>query len=191
MTQPGQMSVVLVGSLFNRITMLKEKWRCSFRDQIDSRTLASLLTAHQRYRHDLARRRELPFAGAYYWIPAPDGDWCLSVWPNAFYEDGEAGHVDVWRDLAFILAGLFPVEPNEVISAIENCPYGLPRGRVVKMGDGRWGVAHGNDHPVGLDLEASIADAFCLGDVNPIFFFDDHEQMLSCDRDIVRRALGI
>ena len=171
--------------------MLKPKWRCKFRDEIDSRSLASLLTAHQRYRHGLMRQRKLPFSGAYYWVPAVDGDWSLSVWPNVFHEGGEAGHVDIWEDLVYILARTFRVEPVKLVSAISNCPYGFPRGRVVKMGDGRWGVAHGNDHPTGCCLESSVLDTFCLAGAKPKFFFDEHEQMNAYDRERVKSALGI
>lgn len=171
--------------------MLKTKWQCSFRDEIDAWALASLLSANHRYRHGLAKGRGLPFTGAYYWIPVADVGWKLSVWPNAFHEGGEAGHADIWEDQVYILAEAFNVEPAQLLREIRNCPYGLPRGRVVKMGDGSWGVAHGNDHPKGQDLESTVMGSFSLQDVTPKFFFDDHEQMLSCDRVNVRRALGI
>ena len=171
--------------------MLKEKWRCSFCDDIDFRTLTSLLTANHRYRHDLAKRRGLPFTGAYYWVPVADGGWELSVWPNAFHEGGEAGHADVWEDLVYILAGAFRLEPTTLASAIGNSPYGLPRGRVVKMGDGSLVVAHGNDHPEGHNLEPTVVEAFCLESVKPKLFFDEHEQMNVYDRDRVRSALCV
>ena len=171
--------------------MLKLKWRCSFHDEIDAPALASLLTAHHRYRHGLAKRRGLPFSGAYYWIPVANDCWNLSVWPSAFHEGGEAGHVEVWEDLVYILAGTFRLDPTKLLSAIGNCPYGFPRGRVVKMGDGSWGVAHGNDHPKGYELESSVAEAFCLQGAKPKFFFDEHEQMNVYDREQVWAALGI
>jgi hypothetical protein len=171
--------------------MLKPKWRCSCRDDIAPQTLASLLTAHQHYRHQLMQRRNQPFTGAYYWVPAVDGVWSLSVWPNAFHEGGEAGHVDVWGDLVYILARAFHIDPAKLVSVTGNCPYGLPRGRVVKMGDGNWGVAHGGDDPTGHYLESFVIDAFCLVDAKPKFFFDEHEQMSDYDRDRVRLALGV
>ena len=171
--------------------MLKKKWRCSFRNDIDFPTLCSLLAAHHRYRHDLAKRRRKPFTGAYYWIPVAEGGWSLSVWPDAYHEGGEAGHADVWEDLVCILAGAFRLESNKLFCSIGNCPYGLPRGRVVKMGDDSWGVAHGNDHPKGHNLESTVIGSFSLQGVKPKFFFDEHEQMSVYDRDRVRAVLGV
>ncbi|GAA4445431.1 hypothetical protein GCM10023156_04990 [Novipirellula rosea] len=131
-------------------------------------------------------KRGLPFTGAYYWIPLPQGAWSILVFPNAFYVGGEAGHVDVWEDVVRILAGLHQLNLQGLLSQIENCPYGLPRGRVVRMGSGDWGVAHGGDHPKEMNLESTISDAFCLRDIHSNFFFDEHEQMLSEDQYLIK-----
>ncbi|MCA9218057.1 MAG: hypothetical protein KDB27_33530 [Planctomycetales bacterium] len=171
--------------------MLKTQWRCSFRDDVDPSTLAAILADHQHYRHRLAKRRGKPFTGAYYWVPDASGGWELSVWPDAFYEGGEAGHVDVWKDLVYILAYELRIEPTELHQKIGNCPYGLPRGRVVKMGDGSCGVAHGNDHPMGCDLKSAVEEAFCLAGMSPVYFLDEHEQMLLRDQVSVQSSLGL
>lgn len=170
--------------------MLKKKWQSPWLPNCDPATQTSVVTSHQHHRHYLALKRGLPFTGAYYWIPLPRGSWSFLVFPNAFYESGEAGHVDVWEDVVRILAGLHQLISHGLLSQIENCPYGLPRGRVVRMGSGDWGVAHGGDHPDGLDLESTVADAFCLNEVHPNFFFDEHEQMLPGDRHHVELLIG-
>ncbi len=169
--------------------MLKPKWQLSYRDGIDAGQLAAILASHQHHRHHLAKKGGRPFAGAYYWVPNAKQDWSILVHPNAFYEGGEAGHVDVWEDLVYILARMNRVDPTLLLDQIGNCPYGLPRGRVVRMGKGEWGVAHGNDHPTDVQLESTVIDEFCLGDVHPKFFFDEHEQMLSCDYEQVQASL--
>ncbi len=81
------------------------------------------------------------------------------------------------------------VDPTSLLVRIVNCPYGLPRGRVVRLGNGEWGVAHGNDHPAVVRFEAIIIDAFCLSDVQPKFFFDEHEQMLLSDYEQVQSSI--
>ena len=171
--------------------MLKPKWQCSYRDGIDARQLAAVLDSHQHHRHHLAKKRGRPFTGAYYWVPDVDQNWSIRVHPNAFYEGGEAGHVDVWEDLVYIVARMNRLDPTLVLDQIGNCPYGLPRGRVVRMGNGDWGVAHGNDHPADYDLVSIVTEQFCLGTVCPKFFFDDHEQMLPSDAYQVQQTLRL
>ncbi len=167
--------------------MLKPKWR---NDAI--RPLSSAMArAHQRYRHDLAIKRGKPFSGAYYWVPDALSRWSLLVFPNAFYEGGEAGHVDVWEEVIQVLSHWHECDPGKLRKTIENCPYGLPRGRVVRMGNGDWGVAHGNDHPAEHPFQEMIVENFCLSEVSPRFFFDDHEQMLEQDQILVCHALGL
>lgn len=169
--------------------MLKKKWNAPWLADVDPATRTAVVTSQQHHRHHLALKRGLPFTGAYYWIPKPDNAWSILVFPNAFYDGGEAGHVDVWEDVVRILAGLHPRSPQELLPQIENCPYGLPRGRVVRMGNGDWGVAHGGDHPKSMDLESIVSDAFCLNEVHPRFFFDEHEQMLPGDRHQVELSI--
>ncbi len=169
--------------------MLKKKWQSPGLADVDPVTRSTVVTSHQHHRHQLALKRGLPFTGAYYWIPISQGAWSILVFPNAFYEGGEAGHVDVWEDVVRILAGLHQLNAQGLLSRIDNSPYGLPRGRVVRMGSGDWGVAHGGDHPDQMDLNSTISNAFCLNEVHPVFFFDEHEQMLPEDQHLVSRAI--
>jgi len=169
--------------------MLKSKWQFAYREGIDPSQLAAVLASHQHHRHHLAKKRGRPFTGAYYWVPDDNQNWSILVHPNAFYEGGEAGHVDVWEDLVYIVARMNRIDPTLLLDQIGNCPYGLPRGRVVRMGNGDWAVAHGNDHPANHDLESVVTEGFCLGTVCPKFFIDDHEQMLPGDFELVRESL--
>ncbi|WP_345326814.1 hypothetical protein [Novipirellula rosea] len=171
--------------------MLKKKWRSVWREGIDPATQSAVVADHQKHRHHLALKRGLPFTGAYYWIPSKANQWSILVFPNAFYEDGEAGHVDVWQDVVRILSCLHHLNVNDLVTQISNCPYGLPRGRVVRMGTGQWGVAHGGDQPTRTNLESTVSDAFCLKGVHPNFFFDEHEQMLPEDWEQTRLALSL
>tara|TARA_R110002073_G_scaffold139076_1_gene288946 strand:- start:618 stop:1133 length:516 start_codon:yes stop_codon:yes gene_type:complete len=171
--------------------MLKKQWRSPWKADVDRTTQIAVAISHQHHRHQVALNRGLPFTGAYYWIPSKANQWSVLVFPNAFYEDGEAGHVDVWEEVICILAGSYFLKWNDLVTQIGNCPYGLPRGRVVRMGTGRWGVAHGGDQPPGTNLESTVSDAFCLKGVHPNFFFDEHEQMLPEDWEQTRLALSI
>ncbi len=170
--------------------MLKKKWQSPWLNGVDSAIRNAVVTSHQHHRHRLALERGLPFGGAYYWIPVPDGVWSILAFPNAFYEGGEAGHVEIWEEVIRILSGLHRLNGNELVEQIGNCPYGLPRGRVVQMGSGVWGVAHGDDHPNGTDLESTVSEAFCLNEIRPKFFFDEHEQMLPGDRHQVKLSIA-
>jgi hypothetical protein len=165
-----------------RQLMLKKKWRSEWLKDVNPAKRPAIVADHQHHRHQLARKRDRPFAGAYYWIPFKANEWSVLVFPNAFYEGGEAGHVHVWEEVVHILAYLHQLSGPVLLEQIGNYPYGLPRGRAVRMGDGNWGVAHGGDHPEGTDLESCITEAFLLKDVRPKFFFDEHEQMLPGDR---------
>ncbi|WP_417730856.1 hypothetical protein [Rosistilla oblonga] len=169
--------------------MLKKKWQSPWLADVDSATRTAVVISQQHHRHQLALKRGLPFTGAYYWIPIAQDAWSLAVFPNAFYVGGEAGHVDVWEDVVRILAGRHRRNASELVDQIGNCPYGLPRGRVVRLGSGDWGVAHGGDQPKGSYLESTVSDAFCLNDVHPRFFFDEHEQMLPGDRHQVELSI--
>lgn len=171
--------------------MLKKKWNAPWLADVDPATRTSVVTSQQHHRHHLALKRGRPFTGAYYWIPSKANHWSILVFPNAFYEDGEAGHVDVWQDVVRILSCLHHLDVNELVTQLGNCPYGLPRGRVVRMGTGQWGVAHGGDQPPGTNLESTVSDSFCLKGVHPNFFFDEHEQMLPEDWEQTRLALSL
>ncbi|WP_417739161.1 hypothetical protein [Rosistilla oblonga] len=171
--------------------MLKKKWNAPWLANVDPASRVAVVASQQHHRHHLALERGLPFTGAYYWIPITQDAWSILVFPNAFYEGGEAGHVDVWSDVICILARLHQLNAQSLSNQIENCPYGLPRGRVVRMGSGDWGVAHGCDHPEGAGLESTVFDAFCLNDVQPNVFFDEHEQMLPGDWRQTKLALSL
>lgn len=171
--------------------MLKKKWQSPLLTNVDKASRTAVVMAHQHHRHKLAKNRGKPFSGAYYWVPDSDHKWSLLVHPNAFYEGNEAGHADVWEDVVLIFTQMHALGPSDLLKRIGNCPYGLPRGRVVKLGSGEWGVAHGNDHPPEASLESMVIEEFCLQSVRPKFFVDDHEQMLAVDRDCVQSTLGV
>lgn len=171
--------------------LLKKKWRSDWLEGVDPVTRSVVVADHQKHRHHLALKRGRAFTGAFYWIPLKANEWSVVVFPNAFYEGGEAGHVNVWEEIIHVLSVQHQLSFSVLLDQIGNCPYGLPRGRVVRMGDGNWGVAHGGDHPDGTNLESSITEAFLLHSVHPKFFFDEHELMLPEDKCQVEDSLHL
>ena len=129
-----------------------------------------------------------PFAGPYYWVPSPDGSWELLGFAGRFYGD-EDGHVTIWPEVVSILAMKWEKEETKLRRRLSDVPYGLPRGRVTRMGHQSWGLAHGNDNPVGTDLDAVI-EAFNLTEVERNVFEDEHEHVISEHVLLVRNALN-
>jgi hypothetical protein len=60
--------------------------------------------------------------------------------------DVEAGHVEMWDALIVRLVTAWHKDVAAFKRALENCPYGLPRGRVPRLGK-RFLVLHSDDWP--------------------------------------------
>ena len=129
-----------------------------------------------------------PFAGPYYWVPSPVGSWELLGFAGKFYGD-EDGHVTIWPEVVSILAMKWGKEETKLRHRLSDAPYGLPRGRVTRMGNQTWGVAHGNDNPIGTDLN-TVIEAFNLAEVELNVFMDEHEHVIPEDVSLVRNALN-
>lgn len=113
--------------------MLKSKWRCSFRDEIDAPALASRLTAQHHYRHGLGKRRGLPFTGAYHWVPVADNNnESLPCWPN-YYDCSaiqrgdyltwlQTGRRDSDVELGFVFIYFYGLERRVLIDRADYVP---------------------------------------------------------------------
>lgn len=103
---------------------------------------------------------------------------------------GDAEHQKVWPKVLSYLA-LKWHKPEEVIQrSLENCLYGLPRGRVTRMAVENYTILHGNDGPV-HEWEAIIRRLFNLISVSAICLEDEHEKMLPGHSQDIQNALGI
>jgi hypothetical protein len=133
-----------------------------------------------------------PRTGAYYWLPLPRGKrihWRLL----AFYDQdygGSAEHQAVWPQILDTLAREWRKPVALLRRRLENSLYGLPRGRVARMTDGTYGIAHGDDSPV-RTWESTVRRAFNLEGTPTRCYLDEHERMLPGHPLEVQQALGI
>jgi hypothetical protein len=132
-----------------------------------------------------------PRAGIYYLIPNPKT--CTYELFCDFEEKGEdVLHLFLWESVVRKLERMFKKSTVAIVDAYR----GIPRGRILpphKSGEA-WIVAHGNDVSLKKHKEEIIAafgleDAFESGKV--LFLHVGHEQMLSIDKAVVQKALGI
>ncbi len=132
-------------------------------------------------------KNNAPFTGPYYWIPLPDNSWKLVKFADEFY-GGHAAHVKIWPEVVINLAQEWGLNAVALRRQLENTPYGLPRGRVVFMGNNHWGIAHGDDHPTGTSLDM-VKRAFNLPRQKTTLLPDEHEHVMLEDVQLVRNAL--
>jgi len=144
--------------------------------------------SQRQYRNAALREAKRPLTGPYYWIPLPDGSWDLLE----FYDDDYGGYVDhsgVWEQVLLTLAMKWQKDPAKLKQVLANAMFGLPRGRVVKLQGLNWGIAHGQDEPVGTDLK-QVKRAYNITQVATREWLDDHERMLPDMANQVQEVLG-
>lgn len=129
--------------------------------------------------------------GGYYWVPRP-GEGAL-VWEVATCHelgfDSETGHVDMWTAVVDRLARLWRRDGGALRRALENHPYGLPRGRVTRPGK-RFLINHGGDWPRDDGLERVLL-AFGIEPDAARALPDEHERTTRADRAKLTWSLGI
>lgn len=113
---------------------------------------ATMISVRRKFRMAYMRALAAPFSGSYYWIPLPGAKWELVGFSDRFYS-GNSSHAKVWPEIVNILALNWGKEPEILESQLQTSRYGLPRGRVIRIENGLWGIAHGNDTPRGVSLE--------------------------------------
>lgn len=146
-----------------------------------------MLESRRQFRAAQMRRKGVPFSGPYYWVPTGAGAWRLLEFADRFY-GAQADHTAVWPEVVSILAMIWNASESELLARLESLPYGVPRGRVTRMG-ARWGLFHGDGCPPGATLDA-VKAAFHLDDDVTDVFFDEHEQMLQEDVTALMQALS-
>jgi len=164
------------------------------REKMDYRLLppesrAIILEVHRQYRLARMRVTQKPFTGPYYWVPLRDTKWKLYEFADHYYKEKHAAHVIIWREVVDNLALEWRVNPDALQRVLENAPYGLPRGRVVKLGDDKWGIAHGDDNPAGTSLQM-VKKAFNLPRKKTTLFLDEHEHVIPEHVQLVRETLN-
>jgi len=147
-----------------------------------------MLESRRLYRTATMRSTKKPFTGPYYWVPLRDGQWMLCEYAEKYYKEGHAGHVKIWPELVFSLAREWGLQGDGPRRVLENAPYGLPRGRVVKLGEDKWGIAHGDDNPAGTSL-TMVKRAFNLPRKKTTLFQDEHEHVIPEHVQLVRETL--
>lgn len=131
--------------------------------------------------------------GPYYWVPVPDGNgvaWRLVAFFDSDFPGGFAEHQQVWPEVMAHLARDWEKPVARISGSLADSLYGLPRGRVTRMVDGRYGIAHGNDVPVSRWI-STVKAAYRLTTVAVHSFRDEHERMLAGHPENVQTALGI
>ena len=160
------------------------------------RNMPGTRVSHWYHRCAMRRAAGKPLTGPYYWVPEPISldrtagvNWVLMEFYDRDYsKDDQVMHTQVWSEVINHLGFKWRLDPNVLDRKLGNHPYGLPRGRVARMANGQYGIAHGNDCPV-PDWEVRIKRAFNLNDANAQIYFDDHERMLPTHPEAVQQAL--
>lgn len=153
---------------------------------------ATMIAVRREFRMAYMRNSKAPFTGPYYWLPLSEGNWELISFADKFYQ-GHAAHVRIWPEVVNILALKWCKEPEKLERHLKDFPYSLPRGRALRMANGQWGIAHGDDAPRGVSL-AKVRREFNLSS-NAREFFDVHETMIGEQlhetQSILKRDLGL
>jgi len=131
-----------------------------------------------------------PLTGAYYWVPVPSRTAKKGYrWKIQEFFDGwtpSSDHVYVWKHVVDSLERAWGRN-------VKDCDYcSLPRGRICRREPKSAGYAlyHGNDSPVGPEGLVKVAALFNLvGRCK--FIFDEHEQMIAGQPEILSRRLGV
>ena len=129
-------------------------------------------------------RATKPSAGIYYAIPK---DKNMSLWEIMAEREDETTesplHYNIWQNQVLPkLRERFNID----IADLHSCYTGLPRGRIVKVGD-NYVVSHGNDTPSMVN-HLILAEFGLLAlnyDKKVDFSFDSHQQMKDVDKDII------
>lgn len=112
--------------------------------------------------NDEGCKRPGPLTGGYFWFPAPDGDtiaWSVLTCHDLGFGPDD-GHYEMWPTFLDRLAQTWGREPGLLLGRLENCWYGLPRGRIGQE-DGRFLLIHGADAPV-ADWLPMVVERFNL-----------------------------
>jgi hypothetical protein len=110
-----------------------------------------------------------------------------------FYDsdDGSSpGHPQVWPRVLAFLALKWRKEEAKILRKLENAPYALPRGRVARMANRQFGIAHGNDAPV-AEAITTIKRAYNLTGLTVKAYEDEHEKMLLGDPELLQQLLAV
>ena len=132
-----------------------------------------------------------PNEGPWYWVYLRPY-WELFAAPARNQEESQ-DHPHFWREtVAPRLAEHYKISSRQ-LPALNETPYGLPRGRVSNTRIGgvtNWNLWHGNDLPKEIPIRSAfgmILDAFNLRPAMTAKTvrqcFDEHEQMLIEDAD--------
>lgn len=141
--------------------------------------------------NDQRRKRPRPLTGGYYWFPTQAGDtidWSVLTCHDLGFGPGD-GHYEMWRTALDRLARTWGREPGLLLDTLEDCWYGLPRGRINRSG-GRFLLLHGDDAPV-ADWLPMVAERFNL-DVRAIEIqFSEHHETVTEHRRAVNDEFGL
>lgn len=113
---------------------------------------ATMISVRRKFRMTYMRTVAAPFSGSYYWVPLPRAKWELVGFSDRFYS-GNASHMKVWPEVVNILALKWGQDPERLESQLQASHHGLPRGRVNRIENDLWSIAHGNDTPPSVSLE--------------------------------------
>lgn len=147
-----------------------------------------MLETRRQYRLRLMQSLGKPFAGRFYWTPSPTGQWDLMAFASKYHRDPPDDN-RIWNEVVAILSLKWGMDSIQIGRRINDCPHGLPRGRVVPMANGVWGVFLGSDIPTGSDVE-SVLRSFHLP-ANAQVMTDEKEQTIPEQAERVRSALMV
>lgn len=137
------------------------------------------------------RKRPGPLTGGYFWFPTQAGDkiaWSVLTCHDLGFGPGD-GHFEMWPALVDHLARTWGREPGLLLDRLENCWYGLLRGRINRT-DGRLVLLHGDDAPVANGLER-VVERFRL-DGRPVEFqISEHHETVPKHRRAVNDEFGL
>jgi len=163
--------------------------------------IASMALARLRTEKKFASK---PMEGPWYYV------WLKPYWKIIAFAHpfgGEEGytHEQLWENAAAQTIAKHYGLSHEKMTEVDNCPYSMPRGRVVWQGPskeherGRFVVYLGNDMPKSINkikFRRDIMSKFnllvtALDDNDRVVFSeDDHEIMQSSDQDTVENLIG-
>ena len=154
------------------MTKFLEKLEKQLKDPLLKEIGSSVRLYEQDKAKVLVENRE-PQPGIYYWIPLGNSKWRLYSFWKKFYGN-EIVHAVIWdKFLAREVAEIHNKLNN--LKEIENCPFGLPRGRVFVRPGEKLVLWHGSDSPLS-DWKERIFAEFNLSDANTDVLFHPHEQ---------------
>ena len=136
-------------------------------------------------------KRPGPLTGGYYWVPKPGAEsiaWSVLTCHDLGFGP-DYGHHDMWPSVINYLARTWGREPGPLRDRLENCCFGLPRGRINRT-DGQFLLLHGEDAPVANWLER-VVERFTLDGRAVELQHSERHETVTRQRRAVNAAFGL